>query len=242
MGQRYFVDSPVDSDQVTITGTEAHHLIHVMRAEVGQQVILFDGSGSQFTAQIQALKKEAVDLLIRSRQTVNHELPSPLSVAVALPKGDRQKWLVEKLVELGTSSLIPLITQRGVARPVPQALLRLQRTVIEASKQCGRNQLMKIEQPQTVAQCITNTANRSQRIFAHLEANSTTCSVDQPCSGLPASGRVLAVGPEGGWTGEEVEQFQAAGWKAASLGSRVLRVETAAMALVARCVLQDPWL
>lgn len=242
MAQRYFIDSPPSNDQVTISDREAHHLLHVMRAEVGQQVILFDGEGNEFTAEIQALKKNSVELLIRDRQAVDRELPTQLTVAVALPKGDRQKWLVEKLVELGTSALVPLITQRGVAQPVPQALVRLQRTVVEASKQSGRNRLMRIQPPQTVDQCIAQTSDCDRRIFAHLQENSAARSVDQQCTGLPAGGMVLAIGPEGGWTSEEAEQFLVAGWAATSLGRRVLRIETAALALVARCVLQDPWL
>ncbi|MCP4816480.1 MAG: 16S rRNA (uracil(1498)-N(3))-methyltransferase [Planctomycetaceae bacterium] len=242
MAQRYFIDSPPSNDQVTISDREAHHLLHVMRADVGQQVILFDGQGNEFTAEIQALKKSSVELLILDQQSVDRELPTQLTVAVALPKGDRQKWLVEKLVELGTSALVPLITQRGVAQPVPQALVRLQRTVVEASKQCGRNRLMQIQPPQTVDQCIAETADCDRRVFAHLQEDPAGRSVDQHCSGLPASGLVLAIGPEGGWTSQEAEQFLSAGWSAASLGSRVLRIETAALALVARCVLQDPWL
>ena len=242
MAQRYFIDSPPSHDQVTISDREAHHLLHVIRAEVGQQVILFDGQGNEFTAEIQALKKNSVDLLIRDQQTVDRELPIQLTVAVALPKGDRQKWLVEKLVELGTSALVPLITQRGVAQPVPQAVVRLQRTVVEASKQCGRNHLMQIQPPQTVDQCIAQTSDCDRRIFAHLQENPAERSVDQHCTGLPIGGMVLAIGPEGGWTSGEAEQFLTAGWAAASLGRRVLRIETAALALVARCVLQDPWL
>lgn len=242
MGQRFFVDSPVDSDRVTITGSEAHHVINVMRAAVGDQVTLFDGSGSEFQAQIQSLKKNAVDLLIVDQRSSNRELPSPLTVAVALPKGDRQKWLVEKLVELGTSTLIPLVTERSVAQPVTQALSRLQRTVIEASKQCGRNQLMKIEPPQTVTECIALATDSSRRIFAHVQADPVESSIDHHFSNLPELGVVLAVGPEGGWTEEEVEQFREAQWQPASMGSRVLRIETAAIALVARCVLQDGWL
>ena len=234
MVQRYFIDSPVDSDRLSLADREAHHLIHVMRGEVGQEVLLFDGQGNEFTAQIEAVKKNTVDLVIHHQEAVTRELPGRLIAAVALPKGDRQKWLVEKLVELGVTSLVPLVTQRGVAQPVPQALARLKRSVIEASKQCGRNQLMQVESPQTVAECIDRNTTSNHCLVAHLLDQENTPSLDHHCPAQPHETVILAVGPEGGWTSDEVQQFEDSGWKVISLGRRVLRIETAALALVAR--------
>lgn len=242
MGQRYFISTPVASDHITLSGSEAHHLIHVMRAEVGDQLILFDGSGSQFSAEIQQLQKKSVELLIRERQVIDRELPAQLTVATALPKGDRQKWLVEKLVELGTSSLIPLVTRRTVAKPVPQALARLERSVVESSKQCGRNRLMKIDPPLTVAELIEQTSPDSFCILAHPLPPSGGASLDEQLANQPAANILLAIGPEGGWTDDEIELFAAAQWQVVGLGPRVLRMETAAIALVARCVIRDQWM
>jgi 16S rRNA (uracil1498-N3)-methyltransferase len=242
MGQRYFVNSPVDSDHVTLSGPEAHHLIHVMRAGIGDQVILFDGSGCQFSAEIQRLEKSSADLLICERQTINLELPVQLTVATALPKGDRQKWLVEKLVELGTSCLIPLVTQRAVSKPVPQALSRLERSVVESSKQCGRNQLMEINEPLTVPELIEQASPDTLRIVAHPEPVSGAKSMDELLSSTSATETVLTIGPEGGWTEEEIGQLVSSQWQVVGLGPRVLRMETAAIALVARCVIQDQWM
>jgi len=242
MGQRYFISSPVDSDHITLSGSEAHHLIHVMRAEIGDQLILFDGSGSQFSAEIQQLKKNSAELLICERQAIDLELPAQLTVATALPKGDRQKWLVEKLVELGTSCLIPLVTKRAVAKPVPQALSRLERSVVESSKQCGRNQLMKIGPPLTVAELIEQTSPDTLRIVAHPEPPSGAKSMDELLSSPAATETVLTIGPEGGWTDEEIERFTSSQWQVVGLGPRVLRMETAAIALVARCVIRNQWM
>ena len=242
MGQRYFISSPVDSDHITLSGSEAHHLIHVMRAEIGDQLVLFDGSGSQFSAEIQQLKKNSAELLIYERHAIDLELPAQLTVATALPKGDRQKWLVEKLVELGTSCLIPLVTQRAVAKPVTQALTRLERNVVESSKQCGRNQLMKIGPPLTVAELIEQTSPDTLRIVAHPEPPSGAKSMDELLSSPAATETVLTIGPEGGWTDEEIERFTSSQWQVVGLGPRVLRMETAAIALVARCVIRDQWM
>src|SRR5205823_8730666 len=90
------------------------------------------------------------ELSIIERREVSRELSFSLTLAVALPKGERQKWLIEKATELGVTRLVPLVTERGVAQPVESALDRLRRSVIEASKQCGRNRLLEIAAPARV--------------------------------------------------------------------------------------------
>ena len=148
MSDRFFVSEPITDDHATLDGPEAHHLLHVMRAAVGTAVTLFDDSGAEFTAVVESTRRSEATLRITERHEVNRELHFPLTVGVALPKGDRQKWLVEKLTELGVTTLVPLITERGVAQPTASAVERLARSVIEAAKQCGRNRLMQIAEPQ----------------------------------------------------------------------------------------------
>jgi len=147
MSERFFVSPAVSGDRAQLTGDEARHLAAVMRARVGDQIILFDGSGAEFLAEVTALHKQVADLTIVERRPISRELTRELTLAVALPRGERQKWLVEKATELGVTCLLPLITTRGVAEPVPSALDRLRRSVIEACKQCLRNRLMEIAPP-----------------------------------------------------------------------------------------------
>src|SRR3972149_595754 len=142
MSDRFFSSQPIASEHVTLAGPEAHHLLHVMRAKVGEQVTLFDGSGAEFDAEIARCGRSEVDLRVLERREIDRELAFELVIGVPLPKGDRQKWLVEKLTELGVTELVPLVTERGVAQPTDSALERLERGVIEAAKQCGRNRLM----------------------------------------------------------------------------------------------------
>ncbi len=132
MSERYFVETPVSGDRAVLGGAEAHHLIHVMRLKEAARVTLFDGSGSEFSARVERLRRTEVELSILSRAAVDRELPLLLVLAVALPKGERQKWLVEKAVELGVGRLVPLVTGRAVARPTEPVLGRLRRTVVEA--------------------------------------------------------------------------------------------------------------
>ena len=232
MSDRYFVDRPISPGRVVLTGHEAHHLIHVMRAGPGTRVVLFDGHGAEFPAVVQNVRHAEVELSVLSRDQVDRELPIEVTLAVALPKGDRQKWLIEKAVELGVTRIVPLRTKRAVAQPVEQAIRRLRRSVIEASKQCGRNRLMQIVDPQNWSDFVRETADAPCRLLAHPH----TCGTGG-CATFSSSDRVvMAIGPEGGFTDEEVTQALAAGWRPIDLGPRILRVETAALALAAMVI------
>lgn len=244
MTERYFVDEPISGDRVTLAGPEAHHLIHVMRAAPGTQVTLFDGGGDQFSASVEQLGRSDVKLSILAREPINRELPFSMTLGVALPKGDRQKWLVEKAVELGVTRIVPLRTRRGVAQPVEQALVRLRRAVIEASKQCGRNRLLQIDEPRAWPDFVADAADTPSRLLAHPSveggrrrlldeclAHQETASQQTPPSPWPDVS--LAVGPEGGFADDEVALAVDAGWHAVDLGPRILRVETAALFLAA---------
>jgi 16S rRNA (uracil1498-N3)-methyltransferase len=231
---------------------EAQHLAKVMRAKPGDEVSLFDGSGQEFTARVSAIGKSTVELEIVERRQTDRELKQALTLAVSLPKGDRQKVLVEKLVELGVTRLIPLDTAWSVAEGTPAALLRLRRQVIEASKQCGRNRLMGIAEPLSLQSLIQQAsplaatapaegASAPPTFHAPLARSRLTterCVLAHP-SGVPFASSnqtgpaIVAVGPEGGFTDDEVAAAATAGWEIVSLGPRILRIETAALALAA---------
>jgi 16S rRNA (uracil1498-N3)-methyltransferase len=229
MSDRFYSETPIAGDRATLAGPEAHHLLHVMRGSVGDRVTLFDGSGAEFAAEITKCARAEVELRILDRREVNRELPFDLIVGVSLPKGDRQKWLVEKLTELGVTQLVPLVTERGVAQPTAGALDRLRRSVIEAAKQCGRNRLMTIAEPQDWTAFLAHGSDSpSQRLVAHFGGTPLADSITST-----AIRTQLAIGPEGGRTDEEAAAAVAAGWRIVDLGPRILRVETAAVALAA---------
>ena len=233
MSDRYFVESPVASDRAVLAGAEAHHLLHVMRAKAGTRVTLFDGSGWEFDAVVERTGRSEVELAIAGRREIDREAPIAVTLGVALPKGDRQKWLVEKVVELGVARLVPLETERGVAQPVENALERLRRGVIEACKQCGRNRLMEIAGPKAWQEFLAGNVRAACRLVAHPRQ---APGQSLPRLPVPCEIAALAIGPEGGFTDEEVALAIAQGWQAVDLGPRILRVETAAVALAARVI------
>lgn len=227
MANRFFIETPAESHEAILTGDQANHLSRVMRAQPGDEVTLFDGAGTEHKATIRKTTKKEVHLEIESTTTIPDPNTPPISIAVALPKGERQRFLVEKLVELGANHLIPLQTTRGVAQPTDKALDRIRKQVIEASKQCRRAWLMQVESPRSVEQLAVE-----YQPFEGLRLIADPYS-QQPLAGTDPNGTIVAVGPEGGFEDDEVSLLETSGWKKSTFSPNVLRIETAATAAVA---------
>lgn len=234
MNHRFFVNHPIKDKQVELDGSEAHHLLHVMRAEIGQQVVLLDGSGFEYQALVTQRARGTAQLEIIGRVERDRELSLTLVVGVALPKGDRQRWLVEKLVEMGVTRFQPLTTERTVSQPSSRSLVRLRRTVVEASKQCGRTMMMEICEAESLQNFLDGAPEHALRIIAHPHESPTSTTLKQRLLQQADKQPVfVAIGPEGGFTDLEWQKACHAGWQTIDLGPRILRVETAALALVA---------
>jgi 16S rRNA (uracil1498-N3)-methyltransferase len=227
MADRFYVNCPLAEGPIVLAGPEAHHLATVMRARPGAAVCLFNGDGAEYPAVVTAADKKQVILQITGRRIPERELAFRLEVAAPLPKGDRGDFLIEKLTELGVTRYVPLRTERSIVHPGDTKLEKLGRTVIEASKQCGRNSLMEVEKVTPWHAYCHDAELPTVRIVAH------------PVGEMPvlaAAGNVaIAIGPEGGFTDEEIADARTAGWKAIGIGPRILRIETAAMAIAAIC-------
>lgn len=238
MPDRFFLAETPQNAIAILSGPEAHHLAHVLRAPSGMEVALFDGRGGEYRARVSRVAKQQVTLEILEHLPAERESTLKLALAVSLPKGDRQRWLIEKATELGVDRLIPLVTTRGVAQPTDATLERLRRGVIEACKQCGRNRLLEIAPAQRLADLVATSAEAfAVRAAAHPRGKMNLAAV---CD-LAANVRdnqdrqtiVVALGPEGGFTPEEISHLTAARWELVDLGPRILRVETAAIAVAA---------
>ena len=201
-------------------------------AEQSRRAIVFDGSGVECVARVEKLTRREVELTILERVVVDREFSIPLTLGVALPKGERQKWLVEKAVELGVTRIVPLHTARSVAEASSSTLERLRRTVIEASKQSGRTRLLEIVEPQDLESFLSAASSSALRLFADPGGRSLSGFQFESVASVYA-----AVGPEGGFTEDEVSKANGTGWQAVGLGPRILRVETAALALAAHASL-----
>ncbi|MFO0967496.1 MAG: 16S rRNA (uracil(1498)-N(3))-methyltransferase [Gemmataceae bacterium] len=231
MAERFFLDQPLALGLVELSGPEARHLAQVRRFRPGDAVTLFNGDGKEYAGRVEAIERRTV--LIQLDQTIEpqRELPFTLHVASALPKGDRAQFLVEKLTEIGAASLTPLVCHRSVVQPGEGKMEKLERYVVEASKQCGRNVLMQVEEPTVWANFLGRRASGEVMLLAHPGESVAALPVLAPGSVCR-----IAIGPEGGFTDEETRLALEAGWRRVSLGPRILRVETAALVLAAWAV------
>ena len=239
MSERYFISEQLEllaARQAVLTGAEHQHLTRVMRQKAGDEVLLFDGSGREFTAIIDSVGRNQTELSIIRAEELSNEPDLDLTMAVALPKGDRQKWLIEKLTELGVRRYIPLRTTRSDIQADENVLVRLRRQVIEASKQCGRLCLMEILPEQTRREAAASQPDETFCILAH-----PICDGDfgqwnfmqflekfQQEAKTPKK-MLITIGPVGGLTQEEVQEAVNDGWPTLDLGKQVYRVETAAI-------------
>jgi len=238
MSDRFYSPASFRVGEFVLDGPEAHHLATVRRFVPGDVVILFNGDGNDYPAEIIATDRKRTVLNLLPPRAISRELPFRLEVVAAMPKGDRGDFLVEKLTELGVTGLTPLLAGRSVVQPKDARLENLRHAVIEASKQCGRNVLMRVAAPASWARMGGDPQLPTVKVFLHPPPAGvpTRRLLDLPIDAIRSGGVVFAVGPEGGFTEDEVATAEAGGWVRMSLGTRVLRVETAAIAAVAGIV------
>lgn len=225
MLDRFFCPGNLDGPEAVLGDSEAHHLLHVLRAQVGDRVELLNGQGDTAIAEVAETRKHEVRLTVFEHQH-HPRLPGPI-LAVAVPKGDRFRWLIEKCVELGIERVIPLISERGSVIPRDAKLEKMGQTVIAACKQSRRNWLMEIDTPTPLAEVMRGTGGR--RALVADPSGTATASLADAAQDPP----VFFVGPEGGFTLAELELAAAQGAAVVPLGSEILRIETAAVALAA---------
>jgi 16S rRNA (uracil1498-N3)-methyltransferase len=231
MSERFFVPDPLQPGPFQLEGREAHHLT-VSRLRAGDELVLFNGDGCEYRARIATISRRAVDVDVLDVGRPQRELPFRLEIAASVPKGDRSQFLIEKLTELGVTTFIPLACQRSLLHPRDVRRDKLQRYVIEASKQCGRNVLMEIADTATMQQLCASASDQVLKVLADPAGEIDVDKLRKQLARLDeARGARFAVGPEGGFTDAEREQATSAGWLTVNLGSRILRVETAAIVL-----------
>ncbi len=225
LADRFYCPGPLVDGRAWLEGDEARHLIRVRRVGLGESVEIFDGRGSAYRAEVVTLGRDRVELTVVERSEPSRVAGCELTLATAVPKGDRFDWLVEKATELGVARLVPLVTERSVVDPRSAKLDRLRRAIVEASKQCRRDLLMNLEPPNSWASLV-GSAQESIRLIA------LPSSLGIASSGLRPGGQsvVLAIGPEGGFTDDEAGLAIVAGWRGVGLGRTILRIETAALA------------
>ncbi len=230
---RFFVDRQPENGLLVLWGEDAHHAGRVLRLRQGEALTLCDGEGIDYDCTVEQIEKDAVLCHVRDRHPAATEPGQRLTLFMALPKGDKMEFIVQKAVELGVSEIVPYLSQNCVSRPdkTEKKVERWQKIAAEAAKQCGRGRLPRVRAVVTVEQAVAQAAESETALFFY-ENEKKTGLRDALADGV---GRTvsLMIGPEGGFTLEEAEAAVRAGLRSVSLGTRILRCETAPVAALA---------
>ena len=230
---RLFVRVPLGEDvRVELDAGQANYLGNVMRLGEGAQLLLFDGRSGEWLARISEAGKKRMTLAVEQRTREAESVPD-VWLAFAPVKRTQTDWLVEKATELGVARLVPVITQRTIVERVK--LERLDAIAIEAAEQCGRTRVPEIHEPMPLARFLE--ANGRRLYFADENGGEAVASALKP------GAATILTGPEGGFTDKERAAIRAVpNAVAISLGPRILRAETAALAaLTAYMALAGDW-
>ena len=216
----------------------AHHLAHVLRLRRGASVRIFDGQGHEHEATVRELHRAQVTVELGSTVRSIPEPKLSITLAQGIPRGDRMDLILQKAVELGVSAMQPLWTERSQSRATGERLEKRLRhwqgVVVSACEQCGRAALPGLETPIEYRSWLAGTHRHNSRILLAPEAQQSLGAMQPPGDSI-----LLLVGPEGGISAEETTLATAAGFKPVRLGPRILRTETAALAMLAG--LQSLW-
>lgn len=223
------------SDQI-MTGKDVHHIRNVLRMRTGDKIVLFNGIGMEARATIRSIEKDCVRVEILDTYPSIDESPLDLTVAQSFLKDKKMDELVRRLTELGTCRFVAFYSKRSVAIPgkskIEERIDRWKGLSVETLKQCGRGQPMEIGFAGTFSELIRSSSGMACRIICWEE--------ESPASSLPtlykwksSVGRAMIVmGPEGGFSAEEIAEAGQNGFSCMSLGPRILRAETATLAAV----------
>lgn len=220
------------SGVVTLSDEEARHAVASRRLSVGDTVVLFDGAGGEADGRITRCTSRSVEVEPGPIRRYPFDIPLRITLAVAMPKQHRQGVLIEKCTELGVAAIWPILTEHCVVRPTASASKRWFRRAIEAAKQSGRRWVPEITASMPYSESLDRAGTFDVSAIAQIDESAATFRslVD---SRAADSSVIVWIGPEGGWSAEELAMADAASITRVTLGSTILRTETAAITVCA---------
>jgi 16S rRNA (uracil1498-N3)-methyltransferase len=218
--------------RLTLTGPEHRHIGLVLRARPGDALTLFDGAGGEVEAEVIRVERTETELALGARRAVAGPAVA-VTLLCAVPRGPRMDLLVQKTSELGVARIVPVVTERSVARPDGEAAKRArwEKIAREAARQCGRADLPIVDPPVGLAEALAAPALPARRLA--LFEGERSRSLRAALAGTEPAPTALLIGPEGGFAPAELGVARGAGFEAVGLGQRILRVETAAIVALA---------
>jgi len=234
MTRRRWIADTWTPTTASLTGDQAAHLARVLRATPGQ---IFDVVAGGFLHRAEVTSVSDKEVLFTLHEELEADAALPLHLLLAVFKFDHMEWAIEKATELGAARITPVLarrTEKHLAQAAPKRTERWRRIALEASKQSRRTDIPEIADPATLKAALEQEQSPTRILLSETE-QATPLSAALTASARPTGYEsvALAIGPEGGWTPEEMALFTAHHWTPVTLGPRILRAETAAIAAIA---------
>jgi len=232
---RFFVPKEfVKTDSIYITGKEAHHILDVMRLKVSDEVVVFDGTGKEYTGIVKAVDRKSLEVRIKSTREPSAGSNRILTLIQAIPKKDKMDYIVEKATELGVSRIIPVTTERTIPEwsDAKRASIveRWRKISMEAAKQCGRADIPEVNPIASIDKTVGELKEYDLKLIAIL--SDKAIKLKDTLKGCDGRKIAVAIGPEGDFTAKEADNALEAGFRMVNLGPRVLKSDTAGLAVL----------
>ncbi|WP_026893687.1 16S rRNA (uracil(1498)-N(3))-methyltransferase [Clostridiisalibacter paucivorans] len=234
---RFFVDKDNITDEyITITGENVNHIKNVLRLKVGDEIFLCDGERNDYLVKIEAIAKDKVTGLIIDKMKSKGESDVEVILYQGMPKGSKMELIIQKATELGVSKIVPMISDRVVVKfkdhkKTSKKVDRWNKIALEASKQCNRGIVPKVTSPVKFKDVLIELKDKKNIIVPY--ENEENISIKSVLRNISKDSVNIVIGPEGGFEESEIENFKSINAKIVSLGSRILRTETAGIVTVA---------
>ena len=238
----YIGQDQIEEDQIHILDSDVNHIKNVLRLEPGDWLVACDGEGTDYVCRIQSLSQEEITLSIEKKQESGTELDTRITLFQGIPKKDKMEFIIQKAVELGAYEIVPVMMKRCVvklseAKKIQKKTERWQAIAEAAAKQCDRGMIPVVHTPVTMEQAFDMASSLEYNMIPYELQDGIQVSrqiVEEACSKESVG---IFIGPEGGLE-EEVEKAMEIGAKPITLGKRILRTETAGMALLSIMMFQ----
>ena len=236
---RFYCPAPLATGLALSLPAGAARHVQVLRLQPGDVITLFNGEGGEFDATVTRMGRSDVDVEVGAHQAVEREATRAVHLLAGITANERMDWLVEKATELGVASITPLVAERSVLKlkgeRAEKKLAHWQGVAVAAAEQCGRNRVPTMHPAMTLAEWVKKAPPGERWVLSLSEGTQPLAQMQGPATGLPMAPVTVLSGPEGGLSPTEEAAALAAGFAPVTLGPRVLRAETAPLAVLACC-------
>ncbi len=236
---RFYCPTPLATGLALSLPAGAARHVQVLRLQPGDVITLFNGEGGEFDATVTRMGRSDVDVEVGTHHPVEREAARALHLLAGITANERMDWLVEKATEMGVASITPLVAERSVLKlkgeRAEKKLAHWQGVAVAAAEQCGRNRVPTVHPAVTLTEWVKKAPPGERWVLSLSEGTQSLAKMQGQAAGLPMTPVTVLSGPEGGLSPTEEAAALAAGFAPVTLGPRVLRAETAPLAVLACC-------